>query len=384
MALSSVSAFATFDQNAHVNKVDISPFLSEALIYDFHALGHFGMPMDNPVTDITYYWHEDTLNSDTLTLAISLGTTDTSITYAASTAPHVGDLVTVQGVTNNNFEVMQITAVNSTTNSTVSRGYAATTAASIAVSGTVVLQRTEQEFSDLGADASLNPTTRTNYTSIIPGRDLQISGSQLARNMAASAMQDQVAHQLKNRLTEWKRSVTRSLLYSPAMGPGSDSAYRSFGGIRYWTSTANQSGMIYSTAGTFGLTALNSVNTAAIEQGADGADTLLIGTGLVNSVNGIDATNRQLLESDKQVGYMVTRVLLGQGNAVDVVVDARVQQGHAFLLRKDQVKMRPMQGRALFTLAGSDWVDGVKRRILGEWGCEIRNPETIGWFRNQS
>lgn len=384
MALASVSGFASFDQTANVNKLDISPFLSEALIYDYHALGHFGMPMDNPVDDVIYYWLEDALNSDTLTLTISLGTADTSITYSASTAPHVGDYVTVQGVTNNNFELMQITTVNSTTNSTVSRGFAATTAASVATTSTLVLQRLETEMSNIGDDATVNPTVRSSYTSIVTGRDLQISGSQLARNMAASAMQDQVAHQLENRLKEWKRSMTRSLLYSPSFGPATDSVYRSFGGLRYWVSTAAQSGMIYSTAGTFGLTGLNSVNTAAINQGADGADTLLIGTDLVGSVNGIDATNRQLLESDKQVGYVVTRVLLGQGNAVDVVVDARVQQGHGFLLRKDQVKLRPLRGRALFTLAGSDWVDGVKRRILGEWGCEIRNPETVGWLRNQS
>lgn len=381
MALNSVSAFASYDQSANVNKLDISPFLSEALIYDFHALGHIGMPMDNPVSDITYYWIEDKLNSDQLTLTISLSTSDTSITYSSSSAPHVGDLVTVTGVTNLNNEVMQITAVNSTTNSTVCRGYAASTAASIANSGTLVLQRTEQEFSDIGSDATVNPTVRQSYTTIIPGRDLQISGSQLARNMAATAMADQVAHQLANRLTEWKRTFTKSLLYSPSMGAGSDSAYRSFGGLRYWTQTAGTS---YSTSNTFALSQIDSTNKTAIDLGGLGADTLLIGTDLVGSVNAINATNRQLLESDKQVGHMVTRLLLGQGNAVDVIVDARVQQGHAFLFRKDQVRPRPLQGRALFTLAGQDWVDGVKRRILGEWGLEVRNPETLGWFVNQS
>src|SRR6185369_8734294 len=152
-------------------------------------------------------------------------------------------------VTNNNKEVMQITTVNSTTNSTVSRGFAATTAASVATTSSLVLQRIEQEFSDIGTDASVNPTVRTSYTSIIPGRDLQISGSQLARNMAAAAMQDQVAHQLENRLKEWKRSFTRSLIYSPAMGPGSDTAYRSFGGLSYWVT--NGSGQTNTTAATF-------------------------------------------------------------------------------------------------------------------------------------
>jgi uncharacterized protein DUF5309 len=382
MALASVTPFASFDQTANVNRLDISSFLSEALIYDFHLLGHIGMTMDNPVTDVTYYWQEDAINSDTLTLTISLGTADTSITFTASSAPHVGDYVTVQGVTNNNKEVMQITTVNSTINATVSRGFAATTAASIASGGTVVLQRLETEASDIGTDATVNPTVRQSYTSIIPGRDLLISGSQLARNMATTAMQDQVAHQLANRLKEWKRNMTRSLIYSPSFGPRSDSAYSSFGGLAYWVT--NGSGQTYTTAGSLALTQLNSVNKNIIDLGAEGPDTLLIGTDLVGSVNAIDATNRQLLESTTNVGYIVTRVLLGQGNAVDVVVDSRVQQGHAFLFRRDQVTPRPLSGRALFTLAGSDWVDGVKRRILGEWGNEVRLPQTIGWLSNQS
>jgi galactitol-specific phosphotransferase system IIB component len=382
MALATVSAFASFDQTANVNKLDISPFLSEALIYDFHLLGHVGMPMDNPITDVTYYWLEDSLNSDSLTLTISLGTTDTSITYSASTAPHVGDYVTVQGVTNNNKEIMQITTVNSTTNATVSRGFAATTAASVATTSTLVLQRLEQEMSDIGTDATVNPTVRQSYTSIIPGRDLQISGSQLARDMAASVMQDQVAHQLANRLKEWKRSVTRSLIYSRSFGPRSDTAYSSFGGIADWIT--NGSGQTYTTANTLALTQLDSQNKLIVDLGDEGPDTLLVGTDLVGSINAINATNRQLLESDKQVGHIVTRVLLGQGNAVDVVVDARVQQGHAFMFQKEKVRMRPLQGRALFTLAGSDWVDGVKRRILGEWGCEIRQPSTFSWLSNQS
>lgn len=383
MAIPTVSAFASYDQTANVNKLDISSFLSEALLYDFHLLGHIGMdPNSDPITDTIYYWLEDALNSDTLTLSISLGTTDTSMTYTASTAPHVGDFVTVTGVTNNNKEVAQITAVNSSTNSTISRGFAATTAASIATAGTVVLQRAAQEMSDIDTDASVNPTVRTSYTQIIPGRDLQVSGSQLARNMAASAMQDQVAHQLENRLKEWKRSFTRSLIYSRTSGPRSDTALSYFGGLADWVT--NGSGQTYTTAGALALTQLNSVNTTIVDLGTEGPDTLLIGTGLVGSVNAIDATNRQLLESDKQVGYMVTRVLLGQGNAVDVVVDNRVNTGHAFLFRKGQVTPRPLNGRALFTLAGSDWVDGVKRRILGEWGVEIRQPQTIGWFTNQA
>src|SRR4051794_3858470 len=93
MALSSVSGFASFDQSAQVNTLDISPFLSEALILDFHLLGQLNIDLGNPVSDIIHYWEEDTLNSEILTLTISLGTSDTSITFTSSSAPYVGDYV---------------------------------------------------------------------------------------------------------------------------------------------------------------------------------------------------------------------------------------------------------------------------------------------------
>lgn len=379
MALGTSSAFSSFDQSANVNTLDISPFLSEALLFDFTLLGALNIDMSDPVDDIIHYWEEDALNSELLTLTISLSTSASSVTYTASTAPHVGDyLIATGGGTNS--EVMQITTVNSTTNSSVSRGFNST-AASIANAGTVALMRAEQEFSNIGDDASVNPTVRTNYTHIIPGRDLQLSGSQLARNMATSAMQNQVAHQLENRMKEWKRDFTRILLYSEKIGAGSDTQYRTLGGLRYWI--RNASGQTEATAGALSLTYLNTVNKLIVDQG-EYPDTLIIGTDLVNSVNSIEATSRRFLESDTKVGYVVNQVLLGQGNAVNVVVDPRVSTGDAFLVCKDKIKARPLNGRAMITLAGQDWVDGKKRRILGEWGLEVRNPSVHGWISNKT
>lgn len=381
MTLLTSSAFSSFDQSTNVNKLDISAFLSKALIYDLHALGTIGMPMDNPLIDTTYTWFEDSLNSDLLTTTISMGTTDTSITFTASSAPHVGDYLTcTAGGTD--AEVMQITAVNSSTNVTVSRGYNATTAASRVTTSTLALQRIEQEFSDISTDSTVNPTGFVNYSSIITGRDLQISGSQLARVMNPTAMTDQVAHQLENRLIEWKRNATRSLFYSEKVGPGSDTQYRSFGGLRYWIKTGN-AGITSTTAAAMSLSVLNTMNTSIVNLGKY-PDTLIIGTDLVNSVNSIDSSNRRLLESDTKAGYMVNNIMLGQGNSVDVVVDGRINAGDWFLIKKGDVTFRPLNGRALFTIAGSDWVDGVKRRILGEWGLEVRNANAQGYGTNHT
>lgn len=380
MALLTSNAFSTYDQSTNVNRLDISPFLSQALIYDLHALGAIGMPMDNPLIDNTYTWFEDALNSDLLVTTISMGTADTSITFTSSAAPHVGDYV-IANAGGTDAEVMQVTAVNSSTNVTVSRGYNATTAASRVTTSTLALMRNEQEFSDIGTDSTVNPSGFVNYTSIVTGRDLQISGSQLERVMNTTAMADQVAHQLENRLIEWKRNMTRSLFYSEAVGPGSDTQYHTFGGLRYWIK--KNGGITNTTPAAMALTVLNTMNQSIVNLGKY-PDTLIIGTDLVNSVNSIDSGNRRLLESDTKAGYMINSVLLGQGNSVDVVVDGRINTGDWFLIKKGDVTFRPYGKRALFTIAGSDWVDGVKRRILGEWGLEVRNALAQGYGTNHT
>jgi hypothetical protein len=381
MALSTVSAFGSFDQSANVNTLDISSFLSEALIYDFSLLGALNVDLNDPVDDIIHYWQEDSLNSELLTLTISLSTSASSLTISSSTAPHVGDYIIAQnGGLNGNSEVMQVTTVNSATSVSVSRGFNST-AASVPNGGTMVLMRAEQEFSDISTDASVNPTVRSNYTHIVPGRDLQISGSQLARNMATTAFQNQVAHQLENRMKEWKRDFTRILLYSERIGPGSDTQYRTMGGLRYWIRSS--SGQTESTSGALSQTYLNTVNKLIVDQG-EYPDLLVVGTDLVNSITGFEASNRRLLESDRKVGHVVNYVTLAQGNEVEVVVDTRVSNGDAFLICKDKFKARPLRGRAMITIAGQDWLDGKKRRILGEWGCEVRNPSVHGWLSNKT
>jgi hypothetical protein len=140
------------------------------------------------------------------------------------------------------------------------------------------------------------------------------------------------------------------------------------------------------TAGTFAYSALNTANKALVDLGVQ-ADTLLIGTDLVAGSHGVatfDSGNRRLLESDRQVGYMVNEILLQHGNAVQVVIDSRVRPGDAFLMDKSRFKPLPYNGRGLFTIAAVDFTDGKKRRILGEWTNECRNANAFAVFNGQS
>jgi len=379
MALASADLFASFDVTDGSQIRDISPLLAEALYLDLNALGNVNVDFGDPVEDIIYYWNEDALNSDLVTMgatSASSGATSFSLASGMGARVHVGDLLKDTAI--NSAEIMQVTAV-STDTPTVVRGINSTTQAAIASGATLALIRAEQEGSDIGSDKTVAPVVRSNYTQIYAGAfDLKISGSQLARKMAADALRDQVAHQLANRLVEFKINLTRGLFYSERVGPGSDSAYRSFGGLTYWNRAG--SGVSNSSSEALSLSVLNAHNKTVVDRGLY-VDSLFVGTDLVNSINAIEATNRRLLESDKKVGYNVVEILLGQGNSVRVTVDGRINAGDAFLFQNDKVRLRPMTGRGMFTIAAVDFADAKKRRVLGEWGCEVRNPEaTIRLF----
>jgi hypothetical protein len=378
MALATADLFASFDITDGSQTRDISPLLAEALYLDLNALGNVNVDFSDPVEDIIYYWNEDALNPDTVTMSASALSTATSLglTVGHGARVHTGDLLSDTRI--NSTEILQVTAGASDT-PTVVRAYNSTTAATIASNAVLAVIRAEQEGSDIGSDKSLAPVVRSNYTQIFAGAfDLKITGSQLARKMATDALRDQVAHQLANRLIEFKLNLTRGLFYSEKAGPGSDTQYRSFGGVRYWNRVG--SGISNSSSEAVAMAVLNLHNKSAVDKGVY-VDTMYIGTDLVNSVNAIDATNRRMLESENEVGYRVTQLQLGQGNWVTVVVDGRIQTGDAFLVKKDNIRLRPMIGRGMFTIAAVDFADAKKRRVLGEWGCEVRNPEaTIALF----
>lgn len=380
MALAASSAFASFDINANTNILDISDVLSEALILDFNFLG-VGMDfsMDDPVEDTTFYWNEEALNGDTVTLNGSVSSSATTFTIDSSSLPEIGMLMYVQGA-EGQTEVIQITDVGSATSLTVTRGYNSTTQASIADNATLALMPVSQEASDFDSDKSVKPTAESNFTQIAFAGDLFIARSQLKRKMATIALD--VDRQLANRAIELKRAWTRINLYGEkSSSSGSDSVYRSTGGLRYWI--RDQGGIVDSTDEAISLADLNANNKTAVDAGVYN-DTLLIGTDLVGGVAAIEASNRRLVESERKVGYAVNRVLLNQGNEVDVIIDGRVNTGDYFLYSKRNVRWRPLLESGMFVIAATDFTDGVKRRIGSEGGLEVRQPQGMVYAHTKS
>jgi hypothetical protein len=381
MALASSTPFASFDITDGAQTRDISPVLADAIFYDLHLLGALNVDFGSPVEDTKHWWNEDLLNSDTVTTAASAASNGTSISLSSGHGArvHVGDLF--YDTTAGSTEIGQVTAI-STDTLTVTRAYNSTTAASIASSATLAVIRAEQEGSDIGSDKSLSPRVRSNFTQIFSSYDILISGSQLARKMATTQMQDFLARQLANRATELKINMSRAFLYSEiSSSAGSDSAYRTMAGIRGQINAAT--GVTNSTSAALSYANLNTYNKSVVDLGVF-PDTLVIGTDLVGSVAGYDSSNRRMLESDRVAGYTVQEVMLNQGNAVRVVVDSRVKTGDAFLLSSERIRAFPLQGRGMFVIAATDFADAKKRRVLGEWTLEVRNPEAQAYLSNKT
>jgi len=382
MALSATSLFASFDLTAQTNELDISPVLAKALYYDLNLAGALPADLANPVTDTIHYWNEDNINADIVTVSGSVTSTATTVNVSSTHGlrVHVGDYLYNTGA--NQTEVFQVTAI-STDALTVVRGINSTAQASIADAATLGVIRVEQEASDIGSDRSLNASVRSNYTHILSAFDIQISGSQLARKMATTEMQDFFAHQLANRAIEMKINLTRAILYSEkSASAGSDTVYRSMGGIRNWI--RDNSGVTNSSSEALAYSVLNTHNTTSVNKGGTPPNLLVCGTDLVGSIAGIDSTVRRLRESDTQVGYTVQEILLTQGNMVQVVVDSRVNTGDCFLLVRENITPKPMDGRGMFVIAAKDFVDGRKARVLGEWTLEYRVPQTGVHLRNKT
>ena len=380
MALSASGPFASFDVTAKSQIQDISPVLAEALYLDLDLLGKgLNVEWGEPAEDTTFVWNEEALNARTATTAASAASNGTSISLTSGHGSRfgIGDLIYDTRI--NSTEIIQVTDI-STDTLTVSRGYNSTTAASIASGATLATFASRQEGSDIGSDKSVKPVVRENFTQILFAGDLLISRTQRNRKMATVAMD--VERQLANRAVELKFDLTRMALYGEkSSSSGSDTVYRTCGGMRSWI--RDNSGVTSSTSEAIALSVLNTHNKTAVDRGKY-HDTLVVGTDLVTNLSAIDSSNRRMLESDTVAGYSIQQIRLAQGNTVNVVVDGRVNTGDAFLFSKEQVSLHPFVGSGMFVIAATDFVDGVKRRLGAEWTLRFRNPEVGVYLSNRT
>lgn len=375
MALSSTSFLASFDITDKTQDLDISPVLLSALMVDTGVLGQ--IPMGDPIYDTIFYWNEIALNAGTVTVD-GTGYASNATTIGVTSTSELREGALLKLVSAGGSEVVQVTAVSNATQFTCTRGYGGTTAATATFAANAVvdiIQMPRQEASDIGTDITKVPTVASNVSAIFE-RSILISRNQQKRRMAA--ITDFLAQSIHDRTMEIKRELEKAVIHSVQSGSspaGSDSVYRTFNGLLAMITNVDSTSQSMS-YGVFNGAVKNLVDNGAAD---DQSHLVLVApTKIRQTISTFDNSNRRLMESDVRAGYYVEQVLSDLGVVVDVVTSNYLGAGasapwKSILLDTSRVKLRPFADDTFKLMAATDWVDGVKRRILGEYSLELRN-----------
>jgi hypothetical protein len=388
MALSTTSFLASFNITDKTQEYDISPVLLAALMNDTGVLGI--MPVKQPTVDTTHYWNEIALGSGQITVdATGYNSVATTVNLLAGNGAlsgiRVGALVKNLAGGDIDPEVAQVTNV-ATDALTVVRGYQGTSATTATFAANAVLNIIAsplQEGSDIQADSSKLPTVNSNYTQIFE-RSVLITRNQMKRPMAAIA--DILVQSIHDRTMELKRELEQSVIHSrQSASAGSNTVYRTFAGLLQLITQTTSLGH------TFAYADFNALVKAIVDAGAadDISRLALVGpTKVRQNISTFDASNRRLVESDTRAGYYVEQIVSDLGVVVDVVTSNYLGNTTPFrgiLLDCGRCGLLPFQDDSFKLMAAQDWVDGVKRRILGEWTVELRHAANAHYiFRNAS
>jgi hypothetical protein len=374
MALSSTSFLASFDITDKTQEYDISPVLLAALMNDTGVLGV--MPVGSPTQDTTHYWNEIALNSGTVTVD---GTGYNSASTAPSLASGHGARLRVGALLKNlaggdvSPEVVQVTNIAGDA-LTVVRAYGGTTAvtATFVANGVLtIIGQPLQEGSDIQNDVTQVPSVASNYTEIFE-RSILITRNQMKRPMAAIA--DMLVQSIHDRTMELKRELENSVIHSrQSASAGSDTVYRTFAGLLQLITQTTSLGH------TFVYADFNAMVKSIVDAGAADDISRLVfvaPTKVRQYISTFDASNRRLVESDRRAGYYVEQLVSDLGVVVDVVTSNYLGNTTPFrsiLVDAGRTSLVPFQDDTFKLMAAQDWVDGVKRRVLGEWTLELRN-----------
>lgn len=379
-ALTGTDFLASFDITDKTQEYDISAVLLSALMMDTGLLGV--LPLGEPAQDTTMYWTEIALNAGQVTVdATGSSSAATVITLAAGHANRLRPGMLLKNLTNVPTsglpEVTQVVAIGANgATIEVTRAYASTTAvtSTFTDNGVVdIIGGPLQEASDIQSDSTVLPSVASNYTQIFE-RSIKISRNQMKRPMVSIA--DMLVQSIHDRTMELKRELEKSVIHSRlSASAGSDTVWRSMKGILQWLGgTASATTYVYAN--------LNTQVKTIVDNGAadDISRLVLVGpTTIRQRISAFEASNRRLVESDRRAGYYVEQVVSDLGQVVDVVTSNYLGTGtpyNVLLLDAGRVKLHPFQDDAFKLMAAQDWVDGVKRRILGEWTISVRNPTT--------
>lgn len=377
MSLASTTPLASYDQ-ADGEFLDLSNELAEIIRRDnVSFLSRVGIAGE--ATETEHSWMEDSLNPNSATCAEALDNSETELDVVTGQGKRfrIGTLFTlnIAGFT----EVMQVTGV-ATDTLTIVRGYGSTSASAGSANTDDpirIISNTNQEGQDMPADASKIRTKVSNFTQIF---QYGINISATMRAVLQAGVADEFTFQVSRRLMEAMRELDSTLVAGiKSATAGSDSVYRSMGGIVEFSSQSD--GNVTTTSEALTLTVVNAMAKQIWDDGGI-PNFILVGGKQKRAVSAFDQSARRSVYDTSVAGYVVDRIITDLGFVLDVIVDPWVPDDVAIVGDLNKVRVMPLRNSAMRAEDLAKTGASTKAQIYGEYTAEFRNAKEAFAYHN--
>lgn len=378
---------ATYSAGAELPELaeDVSDIIGIVSPHETALLDHLGDPK-REATSTVHEWVEDSLLANRGAINQSTFSPDPEssaiIIVDDVSVFRAGDLIQPAG----SGEVILVVAVNTGTGSLgVTRGYGATTAATLADNMVLkVIGNAALEGDDAPSARFSNRVRRQNYTQILTAA-VEVSGSMQASR--AFGLADELDYQKQERMRELLRDLENTVIngVAPSGNPqGSGTVRRSMNGIINQISTNEFMpgvGEIPDGGGSgtdeLNESVLNAAMKAVWDQSSGTIDTIVVGGAQKRRLNSFASGLRAYLPEDTTFSDLVS-VYESDFGVCRVVMSRWMPSDSLVLLDSSRVQVMPLQGRSFHYKPLSVDGDSTRGLVVGEYTLEFKNENAHG------
>lgn len=263
-------------------------------------------------------------------------------------------------------EYLTVTAVNSATSLNVARGFGGTAAAAHNNGAPVEIVAKPKSEGHTSSDDDSEVGGRDYNLTQIFYRRLSLSGTAQAIDVVSNEnqMTVQVQRKMRELLKELERSLILGLRTQDVSGDN-----RTMGGLAQFMTQADSSG------GALTTTKIDAAIIKLLENGAE-PDILLVSNAQKNKLNNMKEA--RVTGAHRQQEHMIDNLVdmyHSDAGPLKIVRSNDVLPWEVFVLDTSKIKVCPLQGRRFAMEKLAKTGDADNAQILGEYTCEIRNPE---------
>ncbi|WNF07471.1 SU10 major capsid protein [Brevibacillus borstelensis] len=324
-----------------------------------------------PVTQVEHVWFEDEMFADESTVSGAKLETDTSV-VVADVEPFRANQVIKIGE-----ELLLVTAVDSGTKTlTVTRGYAGTTATTIADGAKVEVMFVEGvEGADARAARYKARVRKSNLTQIFDD-SIEISGT--AQAVTQYGIDDLYEYEKQKKQLEVALQLEKALINGVKYESGQ---IRQMAGLRSMIVTN-----VDAAGGALSAEKINNLAQSIYEKGgfASGGDyKIMVGAKQKRAISALDANAIRLTRSENTRGQVVDMFVTDFGQ-FEIVLNNNLAPDELFLVDVNRMAIKPLQSREFgHTFLGQkgDYTTGM---IVGEYTLEFRQEKAHGRLKGLS